>query len=99
MALEPCEHNTRIGCVACAIARALECSIGFASSTRSYELQFDDPARAALVFGSLGKGAVLGSGGVPVPGPVDSLLKAEAFGLIFRGQDGYVKGLGRANGW
>lgn len=30
LALEPCEHDTRIGCVACAIARALECSIGFA---------------------------------------------------------------------
>lgn len=90
--LEPCEHDDRVGRVACAIARALQCSIGIDTATRQYELQFADPERAARVMESWGDGELLESGAVPVPEALDSLLPAEGFGLIFRGQDGCLKG-------
>jgi hypothetical protein len=87
-----CEHDARVGCVECAIAQAMDCSIGVDLATGRYELQFTDRERVAQVAESLGDGNVLESGGVAAPEALDSLLIADAFGLIFRGQDGCLKG-------
>ena len=91
LVLNSCEHDNRVGCLACAIEAAMGCELDLNLEAARYELRYADPEQAGHVAEAIG-GEFEESGGIAVLEAIDSLLTADGFGLTFLDRDGCLKG-------
>ena len=89
--ISPCEHDSRVGCLPCAIEAAMGCALDLNLEAARYEFRYDDRGQAGRVAEAVGV-ELEESGGVAVPEAIDSLLTADGFGLTFLDRDGCLKG-------
>jgi len=91
LVLSSCEHESRVGCLPCAIEAATGAPLDFDSEALRYELGYEDREQAGRVAEAM-SAEITNSGGVALTGAIDSLLTADGFSLTFLDGDGCLKG-------